>query len=238
MITELLRKTDEEVPPNVEKILRKYGEAAFFRQGIIIAYSQREAKKRAIESGIETDSASSYLSDIVRKWKGPKVSWSMLKGARVLDLGSGSSEGHRPHFARLCAINGARVMAIDVNPQSKVDQELFDSIAANLVDVVLDRGLKNLPALKGSEFDIINSTNFVFFNFAPGLDGDLSRRGIEMKQFEEMLFAQTCEVLAVDGIMTLDQRESNYEQIFYTKKRVDFRQFLRTGKRTEIVRLP
>lgn len=214
--------TEREITPELEAELR--------RQHIIVAHSEAEVreKTRAIKDVLMTaDVEASSLELILRRWKGYGTPWSVLQGMRVLDLAAGSrysrdffGDAWYPQFARLCALNGAEVLAIDINPQGGFDKELFTWVSADLVAVVVNGGLQSLPELQGKKFDLINSANFIGHNFCPELPNYLARHRVRMSDFEKYLADQAGELLAEGGAMYLGFRDpdNHYSQILHTRK--------------------
>jgi hypothetical protein len=214
---------DREVTPELGRELIK--------QQIVVARSSDEARimGRAIGNSfdITVDSSAIILTDILKAWKGVGASWQELKGLRVLDLASGSGNSHDgygtwyPHFSRLCAINGANVVAIDVNPQRGLDETMFAWAQEDLVDVVLNGGLKSMPILQEKEFDIIHSANFVGTNFFPELPTQLSQHGVSMPDFEKTFAQQAKALLTEGGVIFLGDLDERWDPIIYTKRESD-----------------
>ena len=113
--------------------------------------------------------------------------WSKVSSLKILDLGCGSARGYiePPTMCRLLAANGAEVYGIDLYKGHEEDQFLYTHIVTDLVDIVREGRLAQLPELKGKEFDIINSSRF----FGNGLNGDsefyerLSEIGISLTKW-------------------------------------------------------
>lgn len=203
---------------------------AIQEQMIVIAHSKAEAEEKTIDVRTSPHTtanlAASSLQGILDIWKGPNTPWSVLKGKRVLDLASGSGYSRDlsgciwyPQFARLCAINGADVVAIDFYPQRGLDQKLFTSADADLVNVVLGTGLKSMPVLAGREFDLIYSENFVGVNYYQDLFNRLTYKGIRMRDFEKAFLNQAGELLAEGGLLSLDTTDKNGLPIRYTRSK-------------------
>lgn len=205
----------------------------FKRNRVVIAHSEDEAREKqtALAAAGFKDSSPSditstafYLEDLLRNWKGRGTPWSTLKDKRVLDLGAGSIYSRDlfgdiwyPHFARLCAVNGAEVIAIDVAPQGPVDKELFTEVRADLVDVILNEGLPHHPALVGREFDVIFSKSTIGFTFAPRIQFRLENDGIHPQELQMRALEQCSVLLAEGGIMNLDIRDQHLNQVYYVK---------------------
>lgn len=157
------------------------------------------------------ESASHDVDAVIKNWKKIQElypSWSLLKGARVLDLASGSyysrspNVQYYPHFARFCAINGAEVTAVDIVPQSDYDKMLFTAVRADIILLTRERRLFEVPKLKGKLFDIIHSSSFVGSNPAPSVQrqiGGLSGLAI----FEQKLLDECAKMIADGGIIDL-----------------------------------
>jgi len=161
------------------------------------------------------------LDYLLRNWKG-NTSRSNLKNLHVLDLASGSEQSRYifttwiPYFSRICNHHGAHVLAIDIQPQTKTEK--FPWIQQDLVNVVLNRGLQNLPILERTRFDIIHSSNFVGMNYCPRLLSQLTYLGISMDEFEVRLIHQSGILLKEGGVMTLDiPNPFSSNPILYTK---------------------
>ena len=99
-----------------------------------------------------------------------------VKGKSVLDIAAGSAisittKRWPPNFSRQCAHLGAKVVALDINPQLGTDRDLFEWVAVDLVTEVMqaEMGLGKIPLLKGRKFDLVYSNNFVGINSAPDL---------------------------------------------------------------------
>lgn len=200
----------------------------FRRQQIVVAYSSREVRDREEELKSEWKTAgieASRLNHILETWKGRNTPWSVLRGLRVLDLASGSGYTRDwfgyiwyPQFARLCAVNGADVVAIDSNPQRGLDQQLFTWAAEDLVAAVMDGGLGNLPVLQGKKFDLIDSANFIGGNYCPELPQQLSRYNIGVDDYEQRFANQAGTLLSEGGVMSLDIWDKNFDRIIQTKR--------------------
>ena len=214
---------DREVTPELSRELLK--------QQIVIARSQHEAlvMGKVMATGLEVPAlnASMDIDNILTAWKGLLTPWTILNGLSVLDLASGSADNHDmfttryPHFSRLCAINGADVVAIDANPQSGFDETMFSWAQADLVNAVLGEGLKSLPILQGREFDIIYSADFVGVNPCPELPRQLARHGIGRAEFEKAFLQQAGELLTEGGVMSLDDYDEKWLPNYYTRKGSD-----------------
>jgi SAM-dependent methyltransferase len=169
----------------------------------------------AYEKGVNLSGSDSQLDIILRAWK-EDASWYQLLGLRVLDIASGSVLSSSflsdwdPQFSRICAHNGARVIALDINTQSENDSKLFTWMKTDLVEVVLGGGLHSLPILQNKQFDLIHSSNFVGNNPSPDLEKRLSQLDVDTREFEMRLFAQAEEILAEGGAITLDPYEGIY----------------------------
>lgn len=211
---------DQEITPELA--------AEMHKQMIVIAHSKAEAEEKTIDVRTSPHTtanlAASSLQHILDIWKGPDMPWSVLKGKRVLDLASGSGYSRDlsgciwyPQFARLCAINGADVVAVDFYPQRGLDQKLFTWADADLVNVVLGKGLKSMPVLAGREFDLIYSENFVGVNYFQDLFDRLVHKGIRMRDFEKALLNQAGELLAEGGLLSLDTTTKKGLPAHYTK---------------------
>lgn len=149
-------------------------------------------------------------------------SWRQLEGVRVLDLAAGSCNTHysgatyEPHFSRLCAVNGAEVVAIDIRKQSEHDKMLFQPIEADLVQLVQEGQLAEIPELSGRRFDIIHSSAFVGWNPDPQLEGRLGTR-TEIAMFEEKLILECTKLLAEGGVMSHDDNPIWKGRVSYRK---------------------
>lgn len=203
-------------------------ERALLTEHIIIGHSQLEVYEKAIElQGWQTATgAATHLENIISLWRGPDTPWSVLNGVKVLDLASGSGYSHGifgdmwyPQFSRLCALNGADVVAIDANPQRGHDKTLFAWVKADLVDVVLKQGLQSLPILKGKRFDLINSENFIGVNPYPSVRYKLAHYLMNMEEFERSFTNQAGELLAEGGIMSLNTKDKHYNRLIYTRSK-------------------
>src|SRR5581483_7559848 len=111
--------------------------------GIIVAHNRDElsSKAKGVPNEFYLITAGADLDDILERW-GKQGNWDqVLKGKRVLDLGAGSVNSRyqgrdwTPDFARLCAVNGAQVTAVDINPQGPEDKQLFTEFQADLVEM-------------------------------------------------------------------------------------------------------
>lgn len=194
---------------------------------IIIAHSLGELTK--LTEGLPYSDDINYngllLENLIKKWKGRSNAWEELKGKKVLDLGAGSAlhkempePGHikwYPHFARLCAVNGAKVTAVDKLPQTGPDVELFHSVAADLLPIVMEGRLAEI--LDEKEYDVVHSASFVGVNADSDLLVRLRSLGIKEENFERKFFEQCASLLAEGGVMFLDQSDSKGEA-YYTKK--------------------
>jgi len=189
--------------------------------------------------------ASAYaIKEVLSRWKKLEIEqiedlkdWrNILKGVRILDIGSGSVNSnyrdldgfyryYMPYFAEIAAINGAEVTAVDIKPQAEYHQKLFTGIQADIVEQVTDGNLAAIPGLKGKKFDIIASRNFVGVNNTPELDHLLLLddhiyriRGelVVIDDFEAKLVQQLEPLLAEGGIIDLGQRRDG-KWIFYRK---------------------
>ena len=168
--------------------------------------------------------AESNLSKLLRRWKNRADVFTVLEGSNILDLASGSEyyrdfflQGWPPFFARLCAVNGANVIAIDICNQTELDQQLFACVKLDLIDAVMNSTLGNNPFLEGKNFDIIYCSNFVGGNPVPYLERDLVGVGIKQEGFERKLFSQCSNLLSEGGVMTLDLRDNQNWQKYHKK---------------------
>lgn len=165
------------------------------------------------------------LELLLEKWKGKSGAWGELRRKKVLDIASGSAansyalldEKWYPHFARLCAVNGALVTAIDEYPQVGSDVKLLRGIRTNLIPAVVDGKLAELVGIQ-ERYDIIHSAAFVGYNFSPQLLNELRRLKISMEDFRQALFRQSFDLLAEGGIISLEEEDENRELVYYTKK--------------------
>lgn len=141
--------------------------------------------------------------------------WEQLRGIRVLDLAAGSIYSHDaanrcwiPAFSRLCAVNGADVVAIDKFPQGEGDAKLFRGLSADLVDMVMHKGLEDFlhEASCDGRFDLINSFAFIGANPFPGLRRAL---GLNYDKFTQALRDQAFNLLNSGGVMTLGYKDAN-----------------------------
>lgn len=154
-----------------------------------------------------------FLSD----WRGEKgLPWTEMRGVRILDIGSGSDhrkarwkESPPPWFARICAVLGAEVTALDRFPQGYYDEKIFTGLAVELVPVVYDGGgISQIPELKGGKFDFIHSSNLVGWNYDPSLLSGLTgqqKSAYSPSGFERRLFGQCAQMLEAGGILDLDE---------------------------------
>lgn len=165
------------------------------------------------------------INELIRKWKGEKLPWSCLQGAKILDVGSGSSGNllTQPYFARLCAVNGAVVMAIDQGFWSDLDQKLFSSISVDIVPYILEDRLVDIEGLDAGSFDIVNSTNFIGSNPDPNIFEGLKRRRQKVPDiyiFENIAAAQMTTLLADGGIVDVDlEPMGRFREVYY--RRID-----------------
>jgi hypothetical protein len=124
-----------------------------------------------------------------------------------------------PHFSRLCAINGANVVAVDASSQRGLDEAMFTWAAADLIKVVLGQGLRSLPVLQGKEFDVVHSSDFVGFNPCPTLWSQLFNHGTRVDEFEKLFFQQAGELLTEGGVMYLGNHDKKgYFPILHTRR--------------------
>lgn len=166
--------------------------------------------------------AAGDIDTLVSKWNGVDEkfpSWFPLREARVLDIAAGSvytteHVGFRydPHFSRLCAINGAEVVAIDIKIQSESDKMLFRSIEADLIPLVLEEKLSELEGLQGQQFDIIHSNDFAGRNPDPRL---YTRLGDKLVLFRHRLISECAKLLAEGGVMSLDTVDRLHRPVIY-----------------------
>jgi len=210
---------DTEITPELEADLK--------RADIIIAHSWNEVslKSETLKDPLSALTASQNLDHLLLRWEGYDTTWAELKGKKVLELASGSIFSRNflctyyPHFSRLCSLNGADVIAMDINPQGKLDQQLFTGVKVDIINLVMEGGLHNHPLLSKATFDIINSTNFVGWNMLPDVEDYLrsTTPRITREEFENKLLKQCAELLSEEGIMTIDTRDRNYMPIYYVK---------------------
>lgn len=141
--------------------------------------------------------------------------WEQLRDVRVLDLAAGSIYSYDandrcwiPAFSRLCAANGADVVAIDKFPQGEGDAKLFRGLPADLVDIVMHKGLEDFlhEASCDGGFDLINSFAFIGFNPFPGLRRAL---GLNYDKFTQALRDQAFNLLNSGGVMILGYKDAN-----------------------------
>lgn len=144
------------------------------------------------------------INNILNRWKGLHVDWSILRGLTILDIGAGSGYLNPPHFSRFCAAHDADVTALDIEPQEGLDQKLFRSAQVDLVDIVLGKGLSSIPLLLHKRFDLIHASNFIGLNPDPNLIKNLADRQVPFERFESMVFQQTGELLKEGGALSLD----------------------------------
>lgn len=171
--------------------------------------------------------AGQRLDAVVAKWKGlPQYSptdWSLLHGARVLDIASGSylsdlvGMTYYPHFARLCAVNGAQVTALDIEAQSITDLMLFQGVKVDLIPLIIEERLSSLPQLQDRKFDIINCSNFVGRTPLRNLVYELRRRRVNLLSFEWSLLSQCFELIAEGGLISLQLEDSNMREVYHQK---------------------
>jgi SAM-dependent methyltransferase len=181
----------------------------------VFATSFPDLKQKAKEYGDRDRwiyAAGANITSLLTAWKGQRdPAWSLLKGAKVLDLGSGANlmrqEGYPPHFARLCAMNGAEVVAIDVRDQSPWDLRLFDGVKADIAQLVASHRLTTLPNLDGKKFDLINSHGLVGSNPAEGMVTAILQNELILHEFEDKLKTQLEEVLNEQGVMMLGEED-------------------------------
>lgn len=146
---------------------------------------------------------------LLEEWSGiSNPDWSLLNGADVLDIGAGSylnGDYGSPWFARVCAVNGARVVVADMLPQSEADIRLFDEvITEDIIPIVMSRNLAQLSQLQGRQFDIIHSHNLIGVNSDPELETSLKNQGITLEEFERNLAQQLRALLKERGVIYLD----------------------------------
>lgn len=204
-----------EITPELEEELSKVA--------IIVAHDRRELRQKSaiLKDSLPVTAAGQMLDYLLRQWRGSDATWAELRGKKILDLGSGSVysrdifDTFYPHFSRLCAVNGAKVVGIDVHSQSHQDEKLFTGIKTDIVGLVMEEGLHNHPALLGSSFDIIHSQNFVGWNAQPAVKDYLRSLGVTQEDFENRLLEQCGTLLSEGGIMTIDRRDSRSLPIFY-----------------------
>lgn len=193
-----------------------------FPEGVIVAHSldELEEKAKGLPYYYDINSHGIVLDTMIRKWRGRQESWEVLKGRRVLDIGSGSAIGKEfvwhPYFARLCAVNGAKVTALDISPQSDLDAELFHGITVDLIPIVVEGRLAEI--LDEREYDFIHSSEFVGVNPAGELQVLEMNSSFSVRDFEGRLFAQCSALLSEGGVMCLDQADQNGQGVYYTKK--------------------
>lgn len=131
------------------------------RVGIVVAKNIFDLMEKAdgLKGHEDIVADGGRLWELLRKW-GKTEDWDKaLAGKKVLDIAAGSafnrdyfSDWH-PHFARLCAVNGAVVTVIDRSPQADIDRELFDEcLEVNLVSVIMGEGLDHYPPLLNKRF--------------------------------------------------------------------------------------
>ncbi len=208
-----------EITPQLEELMK--------HAGIVMARNYGELPDESsglpIDTIIGLSEAGKDLNLLLGNSSLDRRPWDELRGKRVLDLGAGSIHSgsflkrYPPCFARICAINGAEVIAIDIHPQGEVDNQLFTGVRADLVEVVFGKGLQHHPALKDKKFDLIHSSDFVGLNSSPDLDRQLLNENMFIDIFERRLLFQCAILLAEGGIMTLDIRGEHLLPIFYRK---------------------
>ncbi len=195
---------------------------AMKEQNVIFASNSDEVHE-IFHANNDTDliTNAACLDLMIRKWKRideQSPSWSLLEGARVLDIASGSCNNNYvfsrwdPHFSRFCAVNGAEVVAIDIRAQSDLDKLLFTTVQADLIPLVQQGRLAEVAELKGKKFDIIHSGSFVGFNPAPDLEWRLGGRDA-LRQFEKQLSYLCVQLLAEGGVISLDIRDRHYNRV-------------------------
>lgn len=198
------------------------------KQNIIFASDGSEAmvKSREVNGGELIVCATGDLDFLLNRWlhtDGNFPSWTQLNGVRVLDLAAGSCHTkhadltYYPHFSRLCAVNGAEVVAIDIKPQSDYDKMLFKSIRADIARLVQEGQLSEISELSGKTFDIIHSSSFVGWNPDPALEHQLSYMRMELAEFEEKLILECLKLLAEGGVMSLDANPVGKGRICFRK---------------------
>lgn len=184
--------------------------------------------------------AESAIDFMLLLWKG-STRWEQLQGARVLDIGSGSAFSpdilppfrRYPHFARICAINGAIVTAIDKYPQLDFDKTLFTATEMNIVPPVLEGTFSQVPELQSAQFDMIQAEALVGQNPDPMLfEGQDHPKIFELqikdfvgknkyvrvlgaKEFTELLKRQCAPLLAEDGVLYLGERDTSSYRLKY-----------------------
>ena len=145
--------------------------------------------------------------------------WSVLKGLRVLDIGSGSMNSasqfmiYYPQFARLCAMNGAKVTAIDNVKQSSFDHTLFREIVTDVIPSVNEGRFSQVTGLAGEEFDIINSRYFVGWNPDPHVYNRLHNSFKGLAAFESALIEECGKITAENGVVDLDFEDHYFRKL-------------------------
>lgn len=160
---------------------------------------------------------------VIKAWKKIKEGqphWSEINGAKILDLGSGSLHStsprmtYFPHFTRFAAISGARVTAVDMFRQSHYDETLFRGLVADLVPLVMEGRLEDIPGLNGDKFDIVHSNNFVGGNPSDRLAARLAGNRIGFEDFEQRLVKESTKLLVEGGIIDHDQLVEGGNKIY------------------------
>ncbi len=203
-------------------------------EGIVIAHNITELEDSPwplkASAGIVLIRAGEDLNRLLQLWWAkPMVNWSALEGKSVLDLASGSAlnkekrlSGHiwYPHFARLCAVNGADVTVVDKYLQGEIDRELITEVQIDLVEYVIHDELSNHPALRNRTFDIIHSANFIGPRADPGLANAIRSNtgGMPQRAFEMLMLKQCVPLLAPGGILDLDTVDKSGAIEYFIKR--------------------
>lgn len=221
---------DKEITPELQKEL--------YEQHFVLARNLDEAIAGALEICPDKDKPdfflptgiASRLNELLCRRKYGDLSpfmlkgWSVLKDMRVLDLASGSGASKNrvgtvwyPHFARFCAINGAKVVAVDINPQQGLDRELFAWAQADLFEAVMNNRLASLPILRGREFDLIHSCAFAGVAPACELEDQCKLAEVTIREFETSMLRQVGVLLAENGTMTIGGLDDEGCALLYIK---------------------
>ncbi|RJQ27821.1 hypothetical protein C4577_00660 [Candidatus Parcubacteria bacterium] len=157
----------------------------------------------------------SYVEYLLWKWKGQNgvVNLNSLQEARVLDLGCGTVENgikfrgsSTPCFCHITALAGAYTVGVDSQKPLHGEAKWFNFAQADLVDIILNKGLQNIPAIKGKTFDIITAKCLLGDLIDPNILFRLHRLGIDSEDFEQSLLSQTRDLLDLDGIIAINSR--------------------------------
>lgn len=181
----------------------------FAAYGVVIAHNSEELLRKANHSPICGDGV--YLDTLVEIWRGRRKPWTILKGAKVLDIGAGIN----PSFSYLCAVNGADVTAIDLFDYQGLDIKLFTPVKAEMVSLVMGNKFLSHPQINDRRFDLIHSRNFVGISWASELPKYLNKLKVSLEGFEEKLSNHCDDLLAEGGVSYLDRWHQLSPRISY-----------------------